>query len=463
MPGFTSKVHVKGETMIFIFILLAFFSALFIGSVYTIKALNRVKLKSSLKKNIKTGSKENILLTLLKLIEKDPYDVRTRLQAARLYMELSSYKEAALHLNIVLTHGQEDPELNEKEINRMLAECYLKLKNFNEAYKIFTVLKTLDPEDTFPYIQIARIEKQRGEKANATKHLEKALSLQPDNIDILKEMSTLLYETKKYNEALVILKRAMESNPNDPEINYYLAEIKYKYQNPKEALQHYIKSRSDPRFKIKSLFMIGKIFRHYNKLDEARKVFAAALQMSGLKRDQMLALQYELAEVCLLQNDIQNAIQLWESILSQASKYKDVRTKLDKYEQTRSNYALRAYMMSTKADFLKLCKKMTLKFADNVTILRTESQMYSTVEIFAQVIQNKVPTIILFKFFRGTNTIGQLAVREFYEKTKEVKAKQGICFTNTDFTEDSFSFCEGRVLELLGKKELLKYLTRAVS
>jgi len=56
--------------------------------------------------------------------------------------------------------------------------------------------------------------------------------------------------------------------------------------------------------------------------------------------------------------------------------------------------------------------------------------------------------------------VGQLAVREFYEKLKEVKAKLGVCFTVSEYTEEALSFAMGRVLELHGRKELMTLLAK---
>jgi restriction endonuclease Mrr len=82
------------------------------------------------------------------------------------------------------------------------------------------------------------------------------------------------------------------------------------------------------------------------------------------------------------------------------------------------------------------------------------------VEILAQAVYKEVPATIFFKFFRGTSNVGQLAIREFYEKLRETKAKQGVCIASSDYTEDAISFSEGRMLELLGNSDLVRLLAR---
>lgn len=108
--------------------------------------------------------------------------------------------------------------------------------------------------------------------------------------------------------------------------------------------------------------------------------------MPGLKREQALALRCEMGEVCLAQSDLPAAIEQWEEILSVTAQYRDVAAKLEKYEQTRSNSALRLYMTTGRMDFQNLCARIIERMVHNVTILRTEPMFDSTLEIFTQAV-----------------------------------------------------------------------------
>jgi tetratricopeptide (TPR) repeat protein len=324
------------------------------------------------------------------------------------------------------------------------------------------VILRADPQDVDANYRLGMIERGRGKEDKAAAYFERALGLQPDHLEALRELSDLYFQQKKYNEALGVLKRAYPLDPNDPTVNFCLAEILYQYRNPKRALPHYLKARADGRYAVRSLLAIAAILREQGKLQEARRIASIALKIPRLKREQELALRYELGEVCLAQSDVPAAIEQWEKILSVASGYRDVTAKLEKYEQTRSNSALRLYMTAGRTDFQNLCARIIEKLLNNVTIIRTEPMIDSTLEVLAQAVHNKTPTTVLFKFFRSSNVIGQLAVREFYETMKDVKAKRGICFTNTDFSEDSYQFSEGRVLELFGKKQLVSLVSKVM-
>ncbi len=448
--------------MTFIVIFLAFFILLFIGGLYVIRTLKNAHLKTSLKKDRESGSMEKVIATLQKLVRKDPENIRTRIQLVSLYMEVENFTEAVFHINSILSHARNDPDFDEKRLNGLLAKCYMEMGNLDDACRVYSFLAASDPKDAIPHLHIGKIELQRGNREKAIRQFEKVLSIDPRNEPALKELGKIYFRQKKFNEARIHLQNALAANPDDSEINYYLGEIMYRLRKPARAFSHYRKARKDNRFALTSMYVMARLLRKAGKMDEARKILSDALQIPGLKREQLITLEYELGEVCLLQNDIKEAVEQWRSILYKTSSFKDVHEKLDKYEQLKTNYALRQYMMSGKAEFIELCKRIIGVFTHSASIIRTDAQGNYSVELLVQAMYKNVPTMILFKFFRGAGKIGHLAVREFYEKVKELKVKQGVCLTNTEFSDEAVAFADGRVLELYGKEKLLNLVTEAL-
>ncbi len=447
--------------MFFVISVIAIFSIIFAGALFIINNLKKTKLQHTLERDVEKGSKESALDTLLKLIRKDPFDMSKRIQAANLFMEIGKFNEAILQLNSILNYSKEKQSIDKKRVNGMLAHCYIQTGNLDDASKAYAMMLQIDPDDALPYVEIGKIEKNKGSLNSALRYFNKALSLQPNNIEILKEVGILLLQSKKHADAFTILNQAHQKLPEDTEIHFYLGKLQTLFDNDEEALKHYMRARHDPEYTVESLLLAGKILKKHAKFDDALKVLLLALKSHGLQRDMMLELCYEAGEVFLAKNDITNAIMQWQKILSHVSEFRDVRAKLDKYEQTTSNVALRTYVMSAPNDFLNLCKKMAKQYANKVDIIRAEKMMDSSVEIFAQVVHRNINTTVLFKFFRGMTKIGQLAIREFYETCREKNAKLGVCFTNTEFTKEAQTYSEGRVIELPNEEKFLKLLTKA--
>jgi tetratricopeptide (TPR) repeat protein len=434
--------------MFFLIIVIAILSTIFIVSLYIISLLKKMKLKSSLKKNMQSGSKAQAAKSLLKLIRKDPFDIEKRMQAVHLFMEMDNYSEAILQLNSMLSLSKNKEGVDESEINSLLADCHLKMGNVEEAYKAYTILRKLDPTNVQAYIALGRLEVQKESLHDALNYFKKALSLDSQNFSVLKEIGTVFYQLNKYADSLRVLRLAHEKNPDDPEVHFYLGRVHNELEHYKYALRHYLKAREDPRFSVESLVAAARILRTHKKYPEAFKVLSLALKIEDLEREKQLEIRYELGEVFLELGEIMNAIKQWERILSLSPGYRDVRGKLEKYEQMKYSSVLKAYLMSTQSDYQKLCKRLVMNFAENVVIIRISNQRDSSVEIFAQAEYRNRNLMILFKFFRGKTKIGQLAIREFYEKARETKANLGICLTSTEFTDEAANFVEGRPIEL---------------
>ncbi|MCK4805057.1 MAG: tetratricopeptide repeat protein, partial [Spirochaetes bacterium] len=345
---------------------------------------------------------------------------------------------------------------------KLLAECYLNVNKLDDASKVLSILRKEYPNDPYAYVELGKLEKERGNIERATKYFAKASSLDPENMDSVIELGILLFELKKYPESLTTLQTVLTKQPDDPTVNYYLGELRVIYDNLKEAFNHFLKAKKDPRYALNSLLNVSRILRRYDKLDDARRVLTSVLKFPDLKKDEIVETRYQLGETCLAQKDVRAAIEQWEKLLTYVKDYKDVKAKLEKYEQTKTSSVIRTYMMASRSEFTEICKKAATHAAERVIIIRTEPQADSSIEIFTQAAHHDVPTTILFKFFRGSSKIGQLAIREFYEKLKDIKAKLGICFTTADYSDEAVAFSSGRVIELRKKNDLVKLLRKAL-
>ena len=441
-------------------VVIAIFVVIFLSALYVIRLLRKAKLKSSIHKDIQTGSKEQAVKTLLSMIRKDPFDMGKRKQAVHLLIDLGNYSEAVVQLQSLLSYSRGKEGVDRKEIYKLLAECHKQLDNIDEAYKSYKLMRKADPDDVVPYIELGKLEVQRQSPNDALQYFKKALSIQRDNYEVLKEIGILFYQLKKLADAMRVLKLAYTMNTGDPELHFYMAQAYSSFDNHNEALKHYLKAKGDSRFAAASLLGAGKLLSAYKKHADAMKVFSLALKSEGLQREQRLEISYEIAEAYLAQGDIQNALKQWKRIQSSAPNYRDVRSKVEKYEKMKYSNILKAYMTAPQSSFLKLCRHIAVKFADNVVIIRVDGQKDSSVEIFAQAVYKHRNMTILFKFFRGSTKVGQLAIREFYEKMKETKASLGICITSSEFTEEAASFGEGRAMELYSGARFNRLLKR---
>jgi len=88
-------------------------------------------------------------------------------------------------------------------------------------------------------------------------------------------------------------------------------------------------------------------------------------------------------------------------------------------------------------------------------------------DVLAEVETSKWSDIILFRFIRSQGTVGELAVRDFHARVKDLKAGKGYCITAGVFSDEAKRFVEARLIDLIEKQTLMGVLhtidTRAKS
>jgi restriction endonuclease Mrr len=79
-------------------------------------------------------------------------------------------------------------------------------------------------------------------------------------------------------------------------------------------------------------------------------------------------------------------------------------------------------------------------------------------DILTEISTPKWEDIVLFRFMRTTNQVGDIVLRELYAKLKEVRAGRGFCVTAGTFSESAQEFVEARLIDLVEKEQLLKQM-----
>jgi tetratricopeptide (TPR) repeat protein len=443
--------------MTFALVLILLFIAILAASIYLIRFLNRAKLKMSLKNE---SDPAVVIANLEKVVRREPGDYDSMLKLVEAYQVKGRYDDAIPRLNELVSKASGKKGFDDKKANSMLADCYIKTRRPEEAYKVYAFLHKADPDDPMPYFQMAGIEKKRGNAEKAIYYLTKAQTLAPDDVDVLKELAILTHDTAGDAEARAMFESVLELRPDDVESHFHLGQIEMQALDFKAAYPHFIKSKDTREFAARSFINIGIILSRFGKNENARKVLTAVLGLPSLGKDDMLDARYQLGEALFASKDLPGAIGQWEKILATVKEYRDVSEKLDHFERTKTSSLLQTYMICPYKEYIEHCERVAKNFAKNVIVIRSEPQRDQSLEIYTQASYKEMSGPVLFKFFRGTGNVGQLAVREFYEKFREMKAKFGICFTTAEYSEEAYAFASGRVLELHGRRELARLLLK---
>ena len=82
-------------------------------------------------------------------------------------------------------------------------------------------------------------------------------------------------------------------------------------------------------------------------------------------------------------------------------------------------------------------------------------------DVLAEIETNQWVDTILFRYIRTTGQVGELLLRDFHGRVKDLKAGRGFCISAGEFSEGAHQFVEARLIDLIDKNGLVKVLNRA--
>ncbi len=165
-------------------------------------------------------------------IAKDLSEAELRFYFAQAYLGLKQGDRAAAQLN----HARQ-LEPGDKRLPRALAEAYLLSHGYPRALEEIQNAMRLEPDDMALYLLLARAREGLGEKDKARMALEEGLAKAE------KELKAVFYfrladfwdREGKSLKAFELLRKALDLNPEDPQIYYEIALIYRKYKYFSEA------------------------------------------------------------------------------------------------------------------------------------------------------------------------------------------------------------------------------------
>ena len=115
--------------------------------------------------------------------------------------------------------------------------------------------------------------------------------------------------------------------------------------------------------------------------------------------------------------------------------------------------------MAGQSEFVGLCRKIVSRFFPNAKVKILDISVLATyTDIIAEIDTPKWADLVIFRFFRSQGSVGELVLRDFHGRIKEMKAGKGVCMTAGTFTEEARRFTEGRPMDLFDKNRLNKVL-----
>ena len=412
------------------------------------------------KKKLKAKDKSQVLKEANRRLASNPRDLEALAALGAMAWEEQDWERALKAYETISEAGAGNPEVNEFEANSRYGIAALKLSNVEDAYRGLMVARSLKQDDFEVNYNLGVLEYQKKAYEKAVITLKQATAAQPDHPAALRYLGNSYFKVKAYKEALGALRKAIDFEPDDKESLFTAAECYYELGNLEQSLKIFSHLRADPVLGPSASLFAGTVHLNQRLFERAVADFEIGLKHPNVKIETLVELKYRLAAASLQMQDIGKAVLLLNEIQSIYPNFKDVPALLVKYKELNSNRNLQVFLLGSTSDFVTLCRKIALLFFPKAKVKITDISVQGNdwADILAEIETTKWSDLILFRFIRSQGMVGELAVRDFHARVKDLKAGKGYCITAGLFSDEAKRFVEARLIDLIEKPSLMQTL-----
>ena len=409
----------------------------------------------------KQKSRQNIIKDATRKLAQNPHNPDGLIPLANLYYQDQLWEKAyplyETMLNIAVAH----PEINLGQTALRQGICALKVGKTEEAFKGLLQARKINPDnfETNFYLGQALINNKEYDKAIPI--LRKALTINKEVPEIYKYLGLALYQNHNFKESLPYLKRGLDISPDDKELLFSMADAMKEAGSGDRAIKVFMHLRPDPEFGARACLAAGLIHQGAKQHDKAVLDFEIGLKHINAPIEILTQIRYRLAHSYLETSDIGRALICLKDIQGTVPNYKDVPALIARYQELNQNSNLHTYLISNNSDFIALCRKIVAVYFGKAYVKVLDiNAMADCTEVQTEIETAKWEDSVLFRFYRTTGSVGELFIRDFHARIKDLKSGRGICFTAGTFTEEARKYIEGRPIDLTDKAGLIKILNR---
>lgn len=414
------------------------------------------------KKRKHKRDRESLVREANRALSQNPKDPEALQTLADLYYNEQAWDKAFKTYAALLEISATNSDLDGYYINLRHGLCALQLKQHDTAYKSLVFARSLNSEGFDLNYNLGYLEFLRRNYEKAVSMLRAAREEQPDHVGTSRYLAQALYKIKKYNDAISLLRRVVELQPEDKESLFVLAQAYFELGQEDQAARIFSHLRTDPTYGPRAALFSGTIRLKQKQYEKAQTDFELGLRHQNIQPEIAIELRYRLAGAYSRMQQIGKALALLEQVQQARPDYKDVPAQLGRMRELHSNKNLQVFLVANSSEFLALCRKVTDNFFPHARIKITDISVTRNeyADILAEVETSKWVDLILFRFNRTTGQIGELMLRDFHARLKDLKAGRGFCLTAGQFSDGAKQFVEARLIDLIEKEQLVKILNK---
>lgn len=349
--------------------------------------------------------------------------------------------------------------LDEFECSLRFGVSAVKTNRVQESIKGFLLARKIKPDHFEVNYNLGYICYLQKDYEKAIPYLKQALVADGENVLAQRYMGFSLHKAHRYRDALPYLKKAVDLQPEDKDSLFAMAECLFESGAIDRSLKIFSHLRPDPVLGPQSALYAGIIHTQTNQNDKAVIDFDIGLKHENMAKEIRNELMYKLAVTLIKTQDLSRGLATLKDLQRLNPGYKDVPALIVRYQELNQNKNLQVYLMAVQSEFVTLCRKIVVQFFPGAKVKITDISVFADYsDIVSEIDTPKWSDIVIFRFFRSQGSVGELLLRDFHGRIKDLKAGKGICLTAGVFSEESRRFTEGRPIDLFDKDRLNKIL-----
>ena len=417
--------------------------------------------KDGLERKIQKKGKGAIVKEAEKKLSHDPHNLQALETLGDIYYKEKNWEKTYGIYKTLNDISSAHIEVNVAKCNLRMGIASFNLEKLDEAINSLMIAVKREPDKFDPNFYLGYALYKKGIFDKAIYCLKKARIIMPDNAKVLELLGMSLYKSEKFKESLPFLKKVLDVNPDNKELLFTIAVAMSECGISDKSLRIFMHLRTDPIYGPQACFEAGRMHERSKNLPLAIKDYEIALRHPAVPDPLLIQIKYRMANCYIGQNDISKALTYLKQIQSVKEGYKDVDSLVLRYSELNQNKNLQTYLLSGTSDFVAMCRKIITVFHKDAFVKIEDVQISSEcVEIVCAVENPKWEAKQIFRFYRSQNVIGDVFIREFHAKIRDMKCDQGYCVTMGSYSESCHKFCEGRPIDLIEKEQLVKLLKK---
>lgn len=407
---------------------------------------------------IKNGDDSRASEIIKSILEKKKEYVPARYLRAKMLAKQKQYLMAISELKSIFQLPEYTKYVKELELHYRLAELYQLTQQWQKEIEAYRAILSFNPNDINANHRSGHSFYKQNRYKEARDTLLKAVTLDPKLSDCYLPLGISCFHLAEYDNSEQFLLKATEIASPTQEAYFYLGLIYKGKKDYDNAIQMFETSRKDNALLLGSLFQIGDIYYETEHYDKAIGILEQGLSSLKSNDDESIAYRYLLAESYEMENQIKEAVGLWEKIQQEKPNYRNTKVKLDDYIIIMNDRNLETLFTTSLEDLQTFISELIARL--NYNIISKEYITSNVIYYKAFNIKriNEPPVLICFN--RSTREISESQIIEFSNKFSEEKCKNGIYMSTARFSAKAQSVATSRMIELLDKDYLAKAIEK---